>query len=216
MKKYKKIISFVCLIMLSAVLFAGCEDSNITKLRKDFASLNFTNYYGYMQTIEVQSSALSYTSYEKTIGFNGQNYKVIEKERVLNSVEASEQFTVTENTYYVVNGVKRELVDGKYKDTERAEVSLNLGIKIKEEYFKAFTVQEDSYGLKTFNGIILTAKCGEFLGKEVTDVNSMTLKVILKSNKLDTCIIEYTKTDNSKITMTTTFFTEAMPFTLPE
>lgn len=216
MKKFKKIISFVCLIMLSAVLFAGCEDSNIIKLRKDFASLNFTNYYGYMQTIEVQSEALHYTSYEKTISFNGQNYKIAEKERVLNDLTTDEQFTVTENTYYVVNGVKRELVDGEYKDTQKAEVSLNLGIKIKEEYFKAFAVQEDSDNLKTFNGVILNAKCGEFLGKEIADVNSMTLKVIVKSNKLNTCIIEYTKTDNSLITITTTFFTEAQSFTLPQ
>lgn len=216
MKKFKKIISLVCLIMLSAVLFAGCEDNNIIKLRQDFDSLNFTNYYGYMQTVEVQSGDLSYTSYIKMINFNGQDYKVYEMEKTLNGLDSSDQFTVVDNTYYIVDGKKKELVDGEYKETENAVISLDLGINIKEEYFKGYSVQEDQTGIKIFNGILLLSKANQFLNKEIQDLTSMTFKVIVRSGKLSTCTIKYTKKDSSVIDITTVFYTETQSFNLPE
>lgn len=216
MKKFKKIISLICLIMLSVVLFAGCEDNNIIKLRQDFTSLNFENYYGYMQTVEVQSGDLSYTSYIKMINYNGQDYKVYEMEKTLNGLDSSDQFTVVDNTYYIVDGKKKELVDGEYKETENAVISLDLGINIKEEYFKGYSVQEDQTGIKIFNGVLLLSKANQFLNKEIQDLTSMTFKVIVRSGKLSTCTIKYTQKDNSVIDITTVFYTEIQSFNLPE
>lgn len=216
MNKFKKIISLVCLIVLSVILFAGCEDNNIVKLRQDFDSLNFENYYGYMQTVDVQAGDLSYTSYIKMINYNGQDYKVYEMEKTLNGLDSADQFTVVDNTYYIVDGKKRELVDGEYKETENAEISLSLGINIKEEYFKGFSVQEDQTGIKIFNGILLPSKASQFINREIQNINTMTLKVIVRSGKLSTCTINYTKTDNTVVDITTIFYTEVQSFDLPE
>lgn len=216
MKKFKKIISIACLIMFSTLLFAGCEDSNIIKLKRDFETLTFENYYGYMQTVEVQAGVLSYTSYEKIIGYDGHNYKVYEMEKALNGLDASEQFTVTDNMYYIINGKKYELVDGKYQETVEAEIDLSLGITIKGEYFKGFSVQEDENGIKIFYGVLLTSKANEFLNKEIQDLKQMTLKVIVRSGKLSTCSIKYTKIDDSMVEISTVFYTEAQDVSLPQ
>lgn len=215
MKNLKKVLCTICLLIFSAILFAGCgENKDIVSLRKDFSAFNLNNYYGYKQIVTITSGESNFESYIKDISYNGQSVKVYSKQNKLNQIGVDSNQDCEEILYFVDNGYKIENINGSYTKTDRVEISLNFGLKFKEDYFENFSVKYDG-NKKSFNAKISKEYFSAFLNKSIENVKTMTFDVIVINDKLDTCLVQYVKDNNINVEIKTNFYSTKQNFNLP-